>query len=153
MVQIGLPRIEVVLILSRVVTAIAKRQKVNCLSGKTSGKGRTHLCLASISNLLFLDDLCHLMEESDLHVLIALLGLSKEYQTSLVVPSKYPLNDAAAPQDLVVIPLNLEHPPVLLDVNRSQTLLVSPLLGLTTSISRLSSLNRAELSPDNFSYH
>jgi hypothetical protein len=41
------------------------------------------------------------------------------------------LNEPAAFQNGVIVPLDLEHPPVLLDVDCGLALLLPPLLGLT----------------------
>lgn len=73
------------------------------------------------------------MEECHLHFLISLLSLSEEHQTALQVAPEYSLDETAAFQNAVVVPLDLEHAPVLLDVNSGQSLLVPPLLGLTSN--------------------
>jgi hypothetical protein len=44
------------------------------------------------------------------------------------------LNEPAAFQNSVIVPLDLEHPPVLLNVNGGLALLLPPLLGLTNML-------------------
>ena len=85
-----------------------------------------------LGHLLFLDDLSHLMEKSHLHMVVPLLSFPKEDYLSLVVASVHSLNKTAAFQNFVIVPLNLEHPPNLLDVNCSQTFLIPPLFSLTS---------------------
>jgi hypothetical protein len=71
------------------------------------------------------------MEEGHLHFLISLLGLSEEHKAALQAASEHSLDETAAFQNAVVVPLDLEHAPVLLDVDSGEALLVPPLLGLT----------------------
>ena len=71
------------------------------------------------------------MIESHLLVLAQLLPLMEEHHPSLVVATVDSLYEPAAFQNGVVVPLDLEHPPVLLDVDCGLALLLPPLLGLT----------------------
>ena len=85
------------------------------------------------TNLLFLYDFGHLVVEGHLLVLAEFLLLTEEHHTALVVPAVHTLYESAALENGVVVPLDFEHPPVLLDVNRSLALLLPPLLCLTNS--------------------
>ena len=55
------------------------------------------------------------MVEGHLLALTELLLLTEEHHPALVVAAVDPLNEPAAFQNGVIVPLNLEHPPVLLD--------------------------------------
>lgn len=72
------------------------------------------------------------MEECHLHLLIAVLCLCEEHQAALLITPVHSLNESAAFQNAVVVPLHFEHAPVLLDVNRGKSLLIPPLLCLTS---------------------
>jgi hypothetical protein len=85
--------------------------------------------------LLFLDDLGHLMIESHLLGLAQLFLLMKEYQPALVIPTVDSLDESAAFQNGVIVPLDLKHPPILLNAYGCIPLLLSPLLSLTILIS------------------
>ena len=78
------------------------------------------------------------MEEGHLHVLAAVLNALEEDAPALDEASEGTLNQPAAPLNFLVVPLNLEHPPVLLDVDCCLPLLVPPLLGLTGPLRQLS---------------
>jgi hypothetical protein len=71
--------------------------------------------------------------KSELHLSVSLFNIRKEYTTATAKPSPDPLNAPAAIDYCLVVPLDLEHPPVLLDGNRCIPFLLSVLLGLTTS--------------------
>jgi len=74
------------------------------------------------------------VEESHLHVLAAVLDALEEDAPALDEASECTLDKPTAPLNFLVVPLNLEHPPVLLDINRCLPLLVPPLLGLADSL-------------------
>mmetsp|Transcript_4520 Transcript_4520/g.4235 ORF Transcript_4520/g.4235 Transcript_4520/m.4235 type:complete len:222 (-) Transcript_4520:101-766(-) len=100
MIQVILPRIEVMFILSTVEPSI-----------------------------VFLNNDGHAVEE--LHLVVGLFRLSfPEEELSASVASEDPLDIPASIQDLLVVPLNLKHSPVFLDVYRCQLLLLSVLLCL-----------------------
>ena len=71
------------------------------------------------------------MEESHLHILIASFCLFKEDHSALDKAAENSLDQTAAFQNFVIVPLDLEHPPILLNVNGRQGLLVSPFLSFT----------------------
>lgn len=71
------------------------------------------------------------MEEGHLHLLITPFGLSEKHHAPLVVAAIDPLNESAAFQNFVIVPLDLKHAPVLLDIDSGQALLVPPLFSLT----------------------
>lgn len=74
------------------------------------------------------------MEEGHLHVLTAVLNALEEDEAALDEAAEGSLNEPAAPLNFLVVPLDFEHPPILLDVNRGLSLLVPPLLGLATPL-------------------
>lgn len=71
---------------------------------------------------------CHLL------VLAELLPPTEEHHPALVIATVDSLNEPAAFQNGVIVPLDLEHPPVLLDVDGGLALLLPPLLGLTNML-------------------
>jgi len=71
---------------------------------------------------------CHLL------VLAQLLPLTEEHHPALVAATVDSLYEPAAFQNGVIVPLDLEHPPVLLDVDGGLALLLPPLLGLTNML-------------------
>jgi len=71
------------------------------------------------------------MIERHLLVLAQLLPLTEEHHPALVAATVDSLYEPAAFQNGVIVPLDLEHPPVLLDVDGGLALLLPPLLGLT----------------------
>jgi len=71
--------------------------------------------------------------KGELHFSVAFFNIRKEDTAAFAIPSPWPLNAPAAINDGLVVPLDLEHPPVLLDGNRCIPFLLSILLGLTTS--------------------
>lgn len=71
------------------------------------------------------------MEERHLHFLIASLDLLKEYHSAFDEAAEHPLDQTAAFQNFVIVPLHLEHPPVLLNLNGAECFLISPFFGLT----------------------
>ena len=71
---------------------------------------------------------CHLL------VLAELLPPMEEHHPALVIATVDSLNEPAAFQNGVIVPLDLEHPPVLLDVDGGLALLLPPLLGLTNML-------------------
>lgn len=74
------------------------------------------------------------MIEGNLLVLAELLPPTEEHHPALVVATVDSLNEPATFQNGVVVPLDLEHPPVLLNVDCGLTLLLPPLLGLTNML-------------------
>ena len=74
------------------------------------------------------------MIEGHLLVLAQLLPPSEEYHPALVAATVDSLNEPATFQNGVVVPLDLEHPPVLLNVDCGLSLLLPPLLGLTNML-------------------
>jgi hypothetical protein len=81
--------------------------------------------------LLFLDDFGHFMVEGHLHLLAPLFYPAKEHHASFNETTEHPLNEATTFQNGVVVPLDFEHAPVLLDGPRCQPLLIPPSLALT----------------------
>ena len=71
------------------------------------------------------------MIESQLLLLIKFLNLLKEDHPALVIAAVYALYEPATFQNSLIIPLDFEHSPVLLDVNCRCTFLLTPFLGLT----------------------
>ena len=71
---------------------------------------------------------CHLL------VLAQLLPLTEEHHPALVAATVDSLYEPAAFQNGVIVPLDLEHPPILLDVDGGLALLLPPLLGLTNML-------------------
>ena len=71
------------------------------------------------------------MIERHLLVLAQLLPLTEEHHPALVAATVDSLYEPAAFQNGVIVPLDFEHPPVLLDVDGGLALLLPPLLGLT----------------------
>ena len=82
-------------------------------------------------DLLFLDDLSHFMVKGHLHRLVLTLNSLEEDSSPLLVTPEDSLHKATAFQNGVVVPLNLEHAPVLLDVDSCFFFLITPLLTLT----------------------
>ena len=78
------------------------------------------------------------MEEGHLHVFAAVLDAFKEDATALDKASEGTLNQPAAPLNFFVVPLDLEHAPVLLDVDRRLPLFIPPLFGLTARLRQIS---------------
>ena len=85
-------------------------------------------------DLLFLNYLGHFMIESHLLVFAELLPPTEEHHPALVVATVDSLYEPATFQNGVVVPLDLEHPPVLLNVDCGLALLLPPLLGLTNML-------------------
>jgi len=77
------------------------------------------------------------MEESHLHLLVAVFHLSEEDHASLMASTVHTLNEPTAFLDAVVVPLDLKHPPVLLDVYRCHSLPITPLLCIANNKSVL----------------
>ena len=73
------------------------------------------------------------MMKSKLHFGVAFFDVSKEDTAALTITSPNSLNAPAALDDGLIMPLNLEHSPVLLDSNCSIPFFLSVLLGLTIS--------------------
>lgn len=71
------------------------------------------------------------MIESHLLILAQLLPLAEEHHSALLAATVDSLNEPATFQNGVVVPLDLQHPPVLLNVDGSLALFLPPLLGLT----------------------
>ena len=84
-------------------------------------------------NLLFLDDFGHRVKKLELFGSFVLLSLPEEY-VSASVASVDSLNVATGVENLLVVPLNFEHAPVLLNVDGCQLLFLSVLLCLTTGM-------------------
>lgn len=74
------------------------------------------------------------MIECDLLVLAELLPPTEKLHPAMVTATVDSLNEPAAFQNGVIVPLDLEHPPVLLDVDGGLALLLPPLLGLTNML-------------------
>ena len=91
--------------------------------------------------LLFLNNLCHLMIEGHLMRLTEILLLMKEHQPALVIATVHALDESAAFQNRVIVPLDFEHPPILLDGDGGIPLLLPPLLGLTIGLIIFKSLH------------
>ena len=83
--------------------------------------------------LLFLYDFGHFMIEGHLLGLTEFLLLTEEHHSALVIASVNSLNESAAFQNGVIVPLDLEHPPILLYRDSSISFLLAPLLCLATS--------------------
>lgn len=75
------------------------------------------------------------MEEGHLHLFTALLCALEEDLAAIAKAPECTLNESAAPLNFFIVPLDLEHSPILLDVNSRLSLLVSPLLGLASIFS------------------
>lgn len=71
--------------------------------------------------------------KGELHLSVAFFNIGKEDSSAISIASPRSLNAPAAIDDGLVVPLDLEHPPVLLDGNGCIPFLLSVLLGLTTS--------------------
>ena len=71
------------------------------------------------------------MIESDLHILIALLDARKEHASALAEAPPCPLNAATASLYELIVPLDLEHSPVLLNRYCRISLLLTVFLRLT----------------------
>jgi hypothetical protein len=69
--------------------------------------------------------------ESHLHFNVALFDVGEENSPALAAATPDPLNEATAFDYGLIVPLDLEHPPVLLDVYCRVPLLLTVLLGLT----------------------
>lgn len=69
-----------------------------------------------------------------------MLHLIEEHHSALVKTSENSLNEFAAAEYSLIVPLNLEHPPVLLYVNGRLSLLLTVLLSLTIYKYRVSQL-------------
>jgi hypothetical protein len=72
------------------------------------------------------------MIEGHLLGLTEFLLLMEEHHSAFVIASVNPLNKSAAFQNGVIVPLDLEHPPILLYCDSSIPLLLPPLLCLAT---------------------
>jgi hypothetical protein len=81
--------------------------------------------------LLFLYDLGHLMIERHLHILIDFLHWGEEHPATFLRASEYSLDDPATFQDGLIVPLDFQHPPVLLDLNCSLAIFNSWFLSFT----------------------
>lgn len=77
------------------------------------------------------------MEEGQLHLDVALLKVLKEHHSALLEASVNSLNELAAADYSLIVPLDLEHPPVLLDVDGRLPLLLPVFLCLTTQASKV----------------
>jgi hypothetical protein len=62
---------------------------------------------------------------------VAVLHLIEEHHSALVEASENPLNELAAAEYSLIVPLDLEHPPVLLYVNGRLSLFLPVFLSLT----------------------
>lgn len=62
---------------------------------------------------------------------VAVLHLIEEHHSALVEASENSLNEFAAAEYSLIVPLDLKHPPVLLYVNSRLSLLLPVLLSLT----------------------
>jgi hypothetical protein len=75
------------------------------------------------------------MEKRHLLRSFVFLLFSEEPHPAFGMPSVYALDESATFENSLVIPLNFEHPPVLLDVNRSGPFFFSVLLSLSIKLS------------------
>ena len=73
------------------------------------------------------------MMKGKLHFSIALFNIRKKDSSPTAKAAPHSLNAPAAIDDRLVVPLDLEHPPILLDSDCCIPFLLSVLLGLTTS--------------------
>jgi hypothetical protein len=135
MIEVGLPGIEVMLVLSWVIATVTKTNKkrlgviIMDFYNMKNSSITNQTC-----NLLFLYDFSHFMIEGHLLWLTNLLPLAEKDHPSLVIASVDPLDESATFQNGVVIPFDFKHSPVLLDSNGSFSFLFPPLFCLTTHI-------------------